>query len=195
MSQFYDQVYQVQAWINIETNKQADQLLVEFQKMGAYNQVWPTDTVENTIKAMANQGWWQLINSKEFPRFATEEFAETLLRRHMSTIAGDNVFSMPSQPYSQVLDRKITSPESFRRIFDDCLSLEEPITLSRMFGLAQPKSKLYITHDGNTEAIRKISKFVLTVGDKTSMVSVGKKRLEDIVAEIEAALPKFLKES
>ena len=104
------------------------------------------------------------------------------------------MYSMPQESYSHALNRKVEKPEDFVRLFEDALSMEDPLTLSRMFDLANPKSKLYITRGGNAEVISKISDFVLTVGDKNSMISVGKKPVEKVLEEIEAALPKTLKE-
>ena len=195
MSELYEKVYKAKAWISVDTNKQAAGIVDAFVQMGAYNQIWPTETLQKTLDKMAKEGYYIPIMSKVFPRWMTEEFCETLLRKHMSQLAGEAVFSMPMESYSGKLNRKVEKPEDFFRIFEDCLGMEDPLTLSRMFDLAKPKSLLYITHHGNSDVLAKIAENFLTVGDKSCMISVGKKPLTEIVAEIEEALPKDLKGS
>jgi hypothetical protein len=195
MSELYEKVYKAKVWISIDTNKMSGSIIDAFVQMGAYNQIWPTETLQRTLDKMAKEGYYVPLKSTVFPRWATEELCESILFKHMSEIAGEAVFTLPMESYSSKLNRKVEKPEDFFRIFEDCLGMEDPLTLSRMFDLAKPKSLLYITHHGNSDVLAKIAENFLTVGDKSSMISVGKKPITEIVAEIEEALPKDIKGS
>lgn len=195
MSHFYNRPYKVPVWIVLNNlgPKRTDSIISQVIAEGGFEQPWPANSFVNTLNKMNVNGWKHVLGQKK-PFILDVNFVPVAVTKHLQEMFGASVYltGTHARPYQQALNRKVEKDEDYARIFNDVMALEQDVELSRIFGLANPKSRVYISEGPvKKELLDRIADQVITVGTgDTDTVNVEKKNTKAIKAAIDAELVK-----
>lgn len=174
MAMTYNKTYRVPTWVVLnktgaKKQKKALQVLTE---AGAKVKEWPAATFGEFLLTFRNKGYASHL-PKEFPYFLDPALMLRAAGEHVKNVLGptSNLSGAFSSPANR-LNRKIESEADYERLFNQILDLEDPISLSQMFQIAEN------CHSGYNEAtvfvtvgpvpknlLTKVANKVITIGD------------------------------
>jgi hypothetical protein len=179
MAMSYHKVFKVPTWVilNQMTKGRSKAVAEWFAEAGALNQPWPGNSFPDAVFAYRGKGYAHALPEKQ--RFILP--VDLLLRaasEHVKTVLGPTSYLAGSVglPPGQ-LNRVVEKPEDLVNIFNDLISLEDPIALSQVFQVAErcyreEAPKLYpcwvTAGPAPKSLLTRISGRVITVGDEPS---------------------------
>lgn len=193
MAQFYDRPYRVPVWIVIEPigPRRAKNLINGIVALGAHYIKWPAQSFLSTVEYLGKNGWNHVVGQAK-PFRLDPQFLAVAMNKHVQTVFGPNVTmtGMLERPYHQALDRTIKDNGDYASLFEQALLLERDVSLSQIFGLASPKSKVYISEGPvNEQLISRLCDNLITVGESDSCtVNIKDKKPEEAKELIDKAI-------
>lgn len=194
MSVIYDRTFRVPVWVVLDLPKKTNQALVErLCEDGVYHQQWPARTFINTVKDLGNKGWKHVVDQPK-PFNLDVNFLAFATATHIRNTFGENVLMAGnSEVPFQHLNRRIQQDSDYETVFNTVLANERDVSLSQIFGLAELKTKVYVTESPvNKHLIGRLAGKTLTVSETDGTIIVKGKKPDEIydiiVKEIEKAL-------
>jgi len=190
MSMVYHKLFKVPVWVvlNKMTSKRNDAVQDWFDEAEARHQAWPANSYPKTLYSYRNKGYAHALPKGKF----TLDVA--LLQRsaseHVKMVLGPTSMLAGSVtlPHNRV-NRSVTQDSDLVTIFNDILSLEDPIAMSQIFQVAElchrddvKQSKVWVTIGPAPKGLlTRIADRVITVGDEPSNdICTGDLKKEDI---------------
>jgi hypothetical protein len=200
MAQVYHKLFKVPVWVilNTMTGKKNDAVQDWFAAAEARIQPWPANSYPKTLFGFREKGYAHALPEGKF------NLDVALLQRsaseHVKSILGPTSYLAGSVtlPHNRI-NRSVTGAADLVTIFNDLLSLEDPIALSQIFQVAElchrddvKQAKVWVTAGPAPKGIlTRIADRVITIGDEPSNDIVVKGLTKE---EISDALSNYFKE-
>ena len=193
MSQFYDRPFRVPVWVIVKDvgPRKTKNLISSVVSLGAFYLKWPAQTFLSTIEHLGKNGWPHVVKQKKPFRLDSQFLAIAMQKHAQLTFGGSTTMTgMLERPYHQALDRTIKDDDSYRDLFEQALLLERDVGLSHLFGLATPRSRVYISEAPvNEQLISRLCDNLITVGEDDSFtVNIKDKKPEEAKELIDKAI-------
>ncbi|CAB5220842.1 hypothetical protein UFOVP244_44 [uncultured Caudovirales phage] len=196
MSYYYDRVHRVPVWVVVDLPEKEAGILIDqlLDERLAHYQVWPSKSFVDTIHELGRKGWSHLTGQPK-PFNIDPGFLGVAAARHVKNVFGENAVlpGTQEQTYAQGVNRRIEKDRDYEALFNDVLALEQDVSLSHLFGLATPKSSVYVS-DATTrkDIVNRITNNTLTVSKNDGTISLKGKKIEEVYAQLKAEIAKAL---
>lgn len=201
MSHIYNQTFRVPIWVVVNTKSQGHRSAVAeyLSENGALEQPWPADTYVNTVKELTKKGWAHAIGPTPF--VLDPGFIMVSVASHVNSTLGANKmvnFASSTSPWHHMISRSINSDADYTRIFNEIMCLQDTITLSHMFSVAErchsDGKKTYVFYtvgEPVTKVLHSFSNNVIVVGE-VGDISISDKTPEQTVNALNDKLEQIL---
>ena len=188
MSAYYDRPFPVDKWIIATglTDKQKEIFTKTMPKKGVTFMPWPSLFYKDEILSYTHLGYAEYI--KPYPFFLdinslAIRAAQSLLRKYNQN---SQLSGMPL--YHRQVNNKIENDEDYTRVMNEILTLNDEITLSQIFNLAENKDHTFVSYDAHKPTIQKIATKIITIGNGNSFdIDLTDKPQKDLIVAISAA--------
>jgi hypothetical protein len=189
----YNRVYSVPVWISANlSGDDAVKFGDAFDAAEALVVPWPSDSYPLTVAELGGRGWGHEVN-KPMPFFVSLNFLHFAITKHLTKALGltASLSGQPTAPYS-VLDRKVQSGDDHARLFNDVLSLETDVALSRLFSIGdlchmegKKQFRVFVSTGKNipTKLLQRIAGRVITVGGAGSDIVAEGRPIDEVIQD------------
>lgn len=193
MAMAYHRVFKVPAWVILDKMTKSRRAAVIEWMAGAEARVqdWPANTYPKALYEYRNKGYAHALPAKG-PFVLETQLLIRSAAEHVKATLGPTSYlgGSVSQPTNRI-DRKVEKDEDLVTIFNDLLSLEDPISLSQIFQIAEKchrddikVSRVWVTNGPVPKnLLTRIADRVITIGDEANNDVVVDGLKEDQVFE------------
>jgi len=148
------------------TEKQKDVLTKTMPKKGVTFMPWPAKFYKDEVFKYKDQGYAEAIQTP--PYFL--DMNSLGIRAAMSLLKKYNEQAQLSgKPmYHRFVNNRIEKDEDYEKMMNEMLALNDDITLSQIFNLAEKENEIYLSFDAYLPVIQKLAKEIVTVGNGDS---------------------------
>lgn len=196
MSTIYNRAYRVPVWVVLAPETPNAKELGEYLAAnGAEEIAWPSASFFDTVKGMTSKGWGHIAEQK-YPYHLDSGFLPIAAIYHIKKLFGESkMFSgAPMKPWSQAVSRRMASDKDYVRVFDEILSVEDPIALSHMFSIGDrchtdsKRTHVFFTYGTPLKnVLQRVADAVIVVGEGGT-VSVEGRTSAEIQSDLESAV-------
>jgi len=192
MAMAYHRVFKVPVWIVLEkmTKGRRATILEWMASAEARVQEWPAQSYPKALYEYRNKGYAHALPTGKFT--LDTQLLVRSAAEHIKTVLGPTSYlgGSVSQPTNR-LDRTVEKDDDLVTIFNDLLSLEDPISLSQIFQVAEKChrddikiSRVWVTNGPVPKnLLTRIADRVITIGDEANNDVVVDGLKEDQVFE------------
>lgn len=173
MSMIYDRTYKVPTWVVVAECEQTDAIIKWFKDAEAHIREWPGNSFEETLYEFKNRGWLQTfrdINPLDGTIVISSQLLAMALKRHAEKCMNPSAEFMTNRAH--FIDRKVASPQSIERLFDDAMRAQDSMTLSHAFQIGEichdtdrKRYPLWVTKEpASVAVISMLADRVITIG-------------------------------